>query len=99
MKFKFDPRELPDNLKSPEAEKAFTDSVLDLLQDSASGVQPDASLFAAIVGMLVLDGATDPSAASFDNAFWTVRGESAGSTDSSEPSNPKLPPKPNKEMI
>jgi len=84
MKFQFDHRNLPDNLKSADAQDAFVAAVLQLMQSSASAVQKDDSLFAAVVGMLVLDGHTDPTAASFEDGFWAVRGESAGTTIESD---------------
>ncbi len=80
MTFKFDPRDFPDSLKSAEARKEFTDDILDRLKDSTGGVTADSPVFAAIVGMLVLDGATDSGSATFESAFWDVRGESAGKT-------------------
>jgi hypothetical protein len=79
MKFKFDPRDFPDHLQSQEARDKFTDDVKDLLKDSTGGA-PDATVHAAIVGMLVLDGATDTGASTFEDAFWDARGESAGKT-------------------
>jgi hypothetical protein len=84
MNFQFDQRTLPDNLKSTDARDKFVDAVLQLMQSSASGAQRDDALFAAVVGMLVLDGHTDPTAASFEDGFWAVRGESAGSTIASD---------------
>ena len=57
---------------------------------SASGVQKNDALFAAVVGMLVLDGYTDPSSASFDNGFWSVRGESAESTTATDPTGKQI---------
>jgi hypothetical protein len=80
MKFQFDPRNLPDNLQARDAQDAFCTTVLQLMENSAAGVAKDDALFAAVVGMLVLDGFTDPSSASFDNGFWGIRGESAAST-------------------
>jgi len=84
MKFQFDPRNLPDSLKTQEAQDAFCAAVLQRMDNSAAGVAKDDSLFAAVVGMLVLDGFSDPSTASFDNGFWGIRGESAGSTTLSD---------------
>jgi len=84
MKFQFDHRNLPDNLKSANAQDAFVNAVLQLMQSSCSGVQQDDSLFAAVVGMLVLDGHTDPTAPTFEDGFWAVRGETAGSTIGSD---------------
>jgi hypothetical protein len=84
MKFQFDQRTLPDNLKSTAAQDEFEKTVLQLMQSSASNVKKDDPLFAAVVGMLVLDGHTDPAAASFEDGFWAVRGESAGSTIKSD---------------
>lgn len=80
MKFQFDHRNLPESLKAPDAQKAFEDAVLLLLDNSAAGVARDDSLFAAVVGMLVLDGFIDPTTQSFENGFWGIRGESAAST-------------------
>jgi len=77
VRFQFDPRNLPDNLKSDDQKAAFLDAVFAKMQASAAGVDKNDAVFAAVVGMLVLDGNTDPSAASFDDAFWSARGESA----------------------
>jgi hypothetical protein len=83
MNFQFDPRNLPDTLKSQQGQSDFLDRVHTEITNSSSGTSHDDALFGAIVGMLVLDGFTDITSSSFDNGFWAVRGEAAGSlTDS-----------------
>ena len=84
MTFQLDPRNLPDNLKSTEARDAFTDRVHTEMANATSAVTKEDSLFAAIVGMLVLDGFTDITSSSFDNGFWAIRGEAAGSVTESD---------------
>ena len=84
LNFKFDQRGLPDNLKTEDQQNAFVDAVFAKMTASASGAQRNDALFAAIVGMMALDGYTDPSAASFDSGFWAVRGESAQSTTATD---------------
>jgi hypothetical protein len=82
MKFKFDPRDIPDKLKTRGQQSEFEDAVLRRLNNSnpSGGVARDDPEFAAVVGMLVLDGYTDPRAADFESQFWGVRGEAAGAT-------------------
>jgi hypothetical protein len=90
MKFQFDPRNLPEELKSPDgtttAQDDFVQAVQDKLKDSGSPVKQDDPLLAAIVGMLVLDGYANTQSDSFENGFWTIRGEASGDApDSNEP--------------
>jgi hypothetical protein len=82
MKFKFDPRDIPDKLKTRGQQSEFEDAVLRRMNNSnpSGGVARDDPEFAAVVGMLVLDGYTDPRAADFEGQFWGVRGEAAGAT-------------------
>jgi hypothetical protein len=80
LTFQFDPRNLPDNLKDPVAQTAFSDAVKQRMADSGSEVNDATPLLAAVVGMLVLDGDTDVTAAGFESAFWSIRGEAAGTT-------------------
>jgi hypothetical protein len=82
MNFKFDLRDIPDNLKTKAKQTAFENAVLLRLNSSNSSgsVSKTDPEYAAIVGMLVLDGYTDPNAVGFEGQFWTVRGEAAGST-------------------
>jgi hypothetical protein len=84
MNFKFDPRNLPDSLKTPAAQTAFEDAVLVRMNDAGAAVQKDEALFGAVVGMLVLDGFTDPASTSFNHGFWSIFGEAAGSTTESD---------------
>src|SRR5436189_119697 len=77
LSFKFDQRNLPDNLKTADQQNAFADAVLAKMQDSV--LQEDA-LFAAVLGMLILDGYTDPTSGSFDGGFWSALEESSRST-------------------
>lgn len=86
MDFQFDRRDLPDSLNPPDQQKRdavqadYKHKVFDLLQDSGGGVAMTDSLFAAIVGMMLIEGATDPTSAQFTDVFWEVRSESAGTT-------------------
>jgi hypothetical protein len=79
LNFEFDQRNLPDNLKGDDPQAAFVDAVFNKMQGSSAGVQRTDPLFAAVVGMLILDGYTDPSSGSFEGGFWAVRGETAKS--------------------
>jgi hypothetical protein len=83
FKFEFDERSLPDNLHDNAAQEALVDAVKTMVGD-AGGNGTDPAFAAAIVGMLVLDGYTDPKAPNFENAFWVVRGEAAGTTKDSK---------------
>src|SRR5262245_26075748 len=80
MQFLFDPRELDDNLRTPAQRAKFEDDVEALLTRKGTNISRAEPLFGAIVGMLVLDGATDVKSATFEDAFWSVRGESEGRT-------------------
>jgi len=80
VKFEFDSRGLPDNLKDTSAQKAFADAVGKKVGDAGDNAA-DPAFSAAIAGMLVLDGYTDKDAASFENAFWVARGEAARATE------------------
>jgi hypothetical protein len=84
MNFTFDKRNLPDALQSQDAQNAFVSAVLQKMQDSGAQVAKDDALLGAIVGMLVLDGFTDPSSPSFDTGFWTIRGEASGTITESD---------------
>jgi hypothetical protein len=79
VKFEFDSRGLPDNLKDAAAQNEFKDAVGAKVGDAGSN-GADPAFTAAIVGMLVLDGYTNKDASNFENAFWAVRGEAAGAT-------------------
>jgi hypothetical protein len=80
MTFDFDPREIPDSIKTNAAQRKFVDEVDDKLKRSGTSLSKDAPLFGAIVGMLVLEDATDPTSPTFDSTFWDVRGETDGRT-------------------
>jgi len=80
MIFEFDPREIPESIKTKDAQDSFVDEVWQRLKRSGTSVSKDEALFGAIVGMLVLEDATDPTSATFDATFWDVRGESEGQT-------------------
>jgi hypothetical protein len=84
LKFEFDHRNLPDNLKTGDQQDAYVDAVFDLMQSTAKGIEKTDPTFAAIVGMLVLDGHTDPTADTFESAFWDAREEAAGKTTSTD---------------
>ena len=79
MDFGFDPRALDDNIRSDTQQRHFENEVLALLNRTGNVAKTD-PLFGAVVGMLVLDGATDSDAAGFTDAFWSVRGEAEGKT-------------------
>jgi hypothetical protein len=86
MKFKFDPKGLPGNLKTEAGQKGFIKAV-DKLMSSGNGagkVAQDTPTYAAMIGMLVLDGYTDPDAAGFADQFWRIFGEAHGKTEDSE---------------
>ena len=81
MKFKFDLRDIPDNLSESSERTKFETAVLNRMNSSSAGAyKKDDPAFAAVVGMLVLDGYSDPKSADFESQFWTVRGEAAGTT-------------------
>lgn len=87
MKFRFDPRDLPDALKTADAQRTFLTAVEEQMSNSANGGSSSSAMFAAIVGMLVLDGHTDASSGSFNDGFWAIRGEAAGTTEQSDGTN------------
>jgi hypothetical protein len=85
LKFEFDQRNLPENLSATAQQQGFEQAVLDKMQTTASGVSNTDAIFATVVGMLILDGFTDPSSRSFEGGFWDVREESARSNDVPDP--------------
>jgi hypothetical protein len=86
MTFKFDRRDIADNLSSSAQQNAFVTAVLRRMNSGSSsgGITKGDPEFAAVVGMLVLDSYTDPKAAEFNEQFWNVRGEAAGTTKDSK---------------
>lgn len=87
MKFQFDPRNLPDILSTQDAQDAFCENVFELMTGSAADVSKESPLFAAVVGMLALDGYNDPTSNSFGKGFWAIRGEAAGTTPTASNGN------------
>jgi hypothetical protein len=80
LKFEFDQRNLPENLKTTDQQDAFVEVVHAKMPGGPSSVLKGDALFAAIVGMLILDGYTDPTSGSFEGGFWSVFEESSRST-------------------
>ena len=85
LNFEFDQRNLPSNLSTAAQQQAFADAVLDKMATTASGVSKTDAILAAVLGMLILDGFTDPSSSSFESGFWDVREESARSNEVTDP--------------
>jgi hypothetical protein len=85
MKFKFDPKGLPGTLKDSSKQTDFKDRVEEIIKggNGSGTVARGTPMFAAIVGMLVLDGYTDHSAAGFIDEVWRVYGEAHGTTEDS----------------
>ena len=84
MNFKFDPTNLPDSLKADADQAAFEDAVLKRMNDASAGVTKGDSFFAAVVGMLVLDGITDQASTNFVHGFWSIFGDASGTTTLSD---------------
>src|SRR5689334_22809736 len=80
MDFTFDRQNVPDNLTSDDAQDAFVDAALALMQKTAPATKKTEPVFAAVVGMLINDGFNDPTSNAFARAFWSIRGEAAGTT-------------------
>jgi hypothetical protein len=85
MKFKFDPKGLPGTLKETSKQTAFKNRIEAIIKggNGSGTIARGTPMFAAIVGMLVLDGYTDHSAAGFSDEVWRVYGEAHGTTNDS----------------
>jgi len=77
MSYTFDPKNLPENLTGEDAQTAFKQAVQQKLVESGIAPTDDDALVAAIIGMMVLDGNTDPSLPSFHDGFWNIRRETS----------------------
>src|SRR4051812_36295440 len=75
--FEFDQRNLPSSVGDSNAQAKFADAVLAKLNTTGASFSKTDASFAAIVGMLLLDGYIDPKAPTFESGFWDVRAESA----------------------